>query len=166
LRGAPLGSFDGDAGGGLDIKFGNALALELDSGETVLVQFFQPPRKVRRHHWLAGDLLALTSRRLLWITDRERGFYSRYGSIASYAPLDVVAGLEAEQGSDILQVKLKDASPWQIPISAARRGVAEEFAATLHGNAVERRRAEGALHGRSAHEEAPTYSRSFDRDRF
>lgn len=138
LRGAPLGSFDADAGSGLDMKFGNALALEMDSGETIVAQVFQPPGKVAstrwlvpRSRWIAGDLLALTSRRLLWITDRDRGFYSRYGSIASYAPLDFVEGLEADPGSDILQVKLKDAAAWQIPISAARQGVAEEFAAAL-----------------------------------
>jgi hypothetical protein len=130
LRGGPHGTSVADAGGGLDIKFGNALALEMDSEETVLVQVFQPPREVRRHHWLAGDLLALTSRRLLWITDRERGFYSRYGSIATYAPLEAVAGVAADRGADFLQVELKDGSAWRIPRSAGRE-IADEFAGAL-----------------------------------
>src|SRR5580700_311395 len=85
---------------GLDIKFANALEREMDIGETILMQVFQAPKEVTfrswlipRRRWIAGDLLALTSRRLLWITDRERGFYSRYGCIASYARFDAVLGV-------------------------------------------------------------------------
>jgi hypothetical protein len=130
-------------GVGLDIKFGNALALELDSGEIVLMHVFQPPRQVRSRgwllpsrHWIAGDLLALTDRRLLWITDRERGSYSRYGSIASYAPFGAVRsiGLTSGRSGHILQVNL-NGSAWRIPIIAESRWdcqrVAEEFAAAL-----------------------------------
>ncbi len=129
---------------GLDVKFANALALELDSGETVLMRAFQPPGEVAsrswlfpRHHWISGDLLALTSRRLLWITDRERGSCSRYGSVASYAPFDAVLGfgLTSSQGGEILQVELNEGSAWQIPIASASpwdcRQAAEEFAAAL-----------------------------------
>jgi hypothetical protein len=145
LRGAgPHGTSEADAGAGLDIKLGNALAGEMDSGETVLMQVFQPPREMRsrswwlrRHHWIAGDLLALTGRRLLWITDRERGSYSRYGSIASYAPFDAVRsiGLTLGRSGHILQVNLNCGSAWRIPITAESRWdckrVAEEFAAAL-----------------------------------
>jgi hypothetical protein len=130
LGNGPHGTSKADAGAGLDIKFGNALTIELDSRESVLVQLFQPPGEVRRHRWLAGDLLALTGRRLLWITDRERGFYSRYGSVASYAPLEAVAGVAADRGAAFLQVDLKYGSAWRIPISAGRE-VADEFAAAL-----------------------------------
>ena len=139
-RGRP----EANPGADLDIKFGNALALELDSGEAVLIQVFQPPRDVRsrrwllpRRHWIAGDLLVLTSRRLLWITDRERGSYSRYGSIASYAPFDAVRniGLMAGRGGHVLQVDLKSGSEWRIPVAAESRRdferVAVEFAAAL-----------------------------------
>ena len=122
----------------LDIKFGNALAHELASGETVLMQFFQPPSQVKagswwlkRRRWIAGDLLALTGRRLLWITDRERGSYSPYGSIASYAPFDAVLsiGLTLGRGGDILQVNLNDGSAWRLPMASDGRRVAEDFAA-------------------------------------
>jgi hypothetical protein len=125
---------------GLDIKFGNALTGELDSGETVLVQVFRPPSEVRscswllpRSHWISGDLLALTSRRLLWITDRERGSYSRYGSIASFAPFGAVLGIGSTsgRGGQILKVDLNDGSTWQIPISPENLRVAEEFAGAL-----------------------------------
>jgi hypothetical protein len=132
LRGAgPHGTSDADAGTGLDIKFGNALALEIDSGESLLLHVFQPPREARRHRWLAGDLLALTSRRLLWITDRERGFCSRYGSIATYVPLEAVRSIVLISGGDMLQVELNDGTAWQIPIAAENRGVVEELAAAL-----------------------------------
>jgi len=129
---------------GLDIKFANALEREMDIGETILMQVFQAPREATsrsclfpRRRWIAGDLLALTSRRLLWITDRERGYYSRYGSIASYAPFDAVRniGLTAGRGGHALQVELKSGSEWRIPVAAESRQnferVAVEFAAAL-----------------------------------
>jgi hypothetical protein len=160
LRGAqPHATAEVHLGAGLDIKFGNALARELDSGETVLMEIFQAPRELKSKSWpiprrrsIAGDLLALTGRRLLWITDRERGSYSRYGSIASYAPLDAVLGtaLTSGRGGQILQVDLNGGSAWQVPIASAshwdgQRAV-EDFAAALE---IQRRR----------HEAGPTEAR-------
>ena len=126
------------------MKFANALALELDVGETVLTRTFQPHGEVisrrwlvPRRDWIAGDLLALTSRRLLWITDRESGSYSRYGSIASYAPFDAVQsiGLVSGRGGQVLQVDLSSGSAWRIPIASERRWdwqrVVEDFSAAL-----------------------------------
>ena len=110
LNGGPCVTPEVDLGANLDIKFANALERELDSGETVLIQLFQPPGRVRSGSWLlphrrwsAGDLLALTGTRLLWITDRERGYRSRYGSIASYAPPNAVLhiGLTSGRFGDI-----------------------------------------------------------------
>jgi hypothetical protein len=125
----------------LDIKFGNALTSELDSGETVLMQVFQTPQEVisrpwllPRRHWISGDLLALTGRRLLWITDRDRGLHSRYGSIASYAPIDRLLGIgmTSAGGADILQVDLNNGSSWQILIAPENRRAAEEFTVALN----------------------------------
>ena len=128
-------------GDGLDIKFTNALAGELDSAETVLMQVFQAPREVRASRWLfrrrrlmPGDLLALTGRRLLWITDRDRGSYSRFGSIASYAPLSAVVsvGLATGCGGDMLRVNLNSGAAWQLPMASGScdcRRVADDFAA-------------------------------------
>jgi hypothetical protein len=129
---------------GLDIKFANALALELDSGEAVLLRAFQPPGEAVSRSWLlsrhrhtAGDLLALTGRRLLWITDRTRGFHSPYGSIASYAPLDAVRGIapKSSRGGPSLQVDLSGGSAWQIPCTPASpwdcHRLADEFAAAI-----------------------------------
>jgi hypothetical protein len=126
LHGAPCGTPAVDLGAGLDIKFANALARELDAGESILMQAFQAPRP-----GLAGDLLALTDRRLLWITDRERGFRSRYGSIASYAPLEAVLSVEtiSRRGKPLLQVALNGGSAWQVPILPEFQRAAEGFAA-------------------------------------
>ncbi|MGD0772224.1 MAG: hypothetical protein ABSC05_05315 [Candidatus Solibacter sp.] len=141
-RSTPRGASEVRLGPSLDIKFANALALELGSEETVLIQLFQPPGQVRsgscllRHRrWVAGDLLALTGRRLLWITDRERGSYWRYASIASYAPLDAVQsiGLASGRAGHILRVELNGGCAWQVPIASGSREewqrIAEDFAA-------------------------------------
>ena len=119
----------------LDIKFGNALAQELERKETVAAQLFQPPRIVKkrigllpqRHHF-GGDLLVKTGRRLLWITDSDRGFHARYGSVVSYAPLRTVNGLElvAGRGGCALRVNLPGAA-WEVPVTAENAPHAKEF---------------------------------------
>jgi hypothetical protein len=139
---------------GLDLKFANALEREMDIGETILMQIFQAPLEVTsrswlipRRRWIAGDLLALTSRRLLWITDRERGYYSRYGSIVSYARFDAVLsfGLRSGRGGHILQVYLNGGSTWRIPIAFESQSdsqrLAEDFAAALE---IQKRRNEAS----------------------
>ncbi len=145
LRGGqPPGTSQVHIGAGLDIKFTNALEQEIDSGEIVLMQAFQAPGKTRckgwllpRRRWNAGDLLALTERRLLWITDRQRGSYSPYGSIARYAPCAAVVGvgLTSDRNGDVLQINLNDGSAWQIPIASEShldcQQLAEDFAAAL-----------------------------------
>ncbi len=141
---APRGTAEVHFGVGLDIKFSNALTTELDPGETVFVRAFQAPRTVRfrswlfpRRHSMAGDLLALTGRRLLWITDRERESYSAYGAIASYAPCDAVLriGLTSGPAGGILQVGLNTGSAWQVPIAAESgldcQRLAQDFATAL-----------------------------------
>lgn len=133
----PPATPEADFGNGLDIKFGNALARELDPGEAILRQLFQPPREVRSRRWLfplrhsiAGDLLALTGRRLLWITDRERETHSPYGSVASYAPLHALrsVGLSSGPNVHILQVDLNGCPGWQIPIASGFERTAEDLA--------------------------------------
>jgi hypothetical protein len=109
---------------GLDIKFSNALDGELDPGETVRSLAFQPPLRAR-----SGDLLVLTDRRLLWITDREKGFRSRYGSIASYAPLAAVRSVEL--GPDGVLVALNGGLSWHVPVAPERLRDVAPIAQTL-----------------------------------
>jgi len=123
-------------GDGLDVRFANALADELDPGETVAAGFFQPPRELRgrwpllRRQWIPGDLVVATRTRLMWITDRDCGSRLQYGSIASYAPLRALQGLDliARANHCYLQVDLNGGLSWHIPIAAERRSDAEKFA--------------------------------------
>jgi hypothetical protein len=141
LKDSSAGPWPATTAASLDIKFTNALARELDPEEIVVMQFFQPPREVQSGVWplsrrrsIAGDLLALTARRLLWITDRERGYYSRFGSISSYAPLDAIVSIGL--GGDTLQVDLNSGFTWQLPTASenreANQRIAANFAAALH----------------------------------
>jgi hypothetical protein len=152
LKSTSCGTPKVDLEAGLDIKFANALEAELVRGEAVLMQFFQPPRQIRSRNWLlphrhwgAGDLLALTGSRLLWITDRERGYRSPYGNITSYAPLDAVLriGLTTGRPGHSLQVELTSGSGWQVPIAFGNhrecQQVADDFAAVLE---IQKRRNE------------------------
>jgi hypothetical protein len=124
------------AGEPLDLKFANVLAAELDNGEAVAAQFFQRPKQLQSRwlriparRWLAGDLLALTDRRVLWITDRERNSYARYGSISSYAPLCSLQALDLipGDGGNLLQLRLAAGLRWDIPVRPENLPSACEF---------------------------------------
>ena len=132
----PCDSHEVRLGERLDIKFANALEAELDSAERVQLQVFQPPEeRAPKRRWLrrtrpgAGDLLALTDRRLLWITDREKGFRSRYGSIASYTPFDAATNVALT--ADHLQVDLPGGVAWHVPVKPAYGKAVEELAAAI-----------------------------------
>jgi hypothetical protein len=138
-RPAPSEVALGDA---LDMRFANALADELDPGESVGTRFFQLPRQLkghwplRRSQWIPGDLLAVTSSRLLWLTDRDRGSRAQYGGIASYAPLHAPLRLSlvSRPGGCHFEVHSGGVPPWVIPVAAERRRDAESFvAAPLQG---------------------------------
>ncbi len=111
----------------LDLKFGNALADEVDAEESVEATLFRPSRRLtrgrllwRRRSWAPADLLILTSRRLLWLTDREGGACARYGSIARYAPLSNVRQIsrEQDQSERFLRVLFRTAGlEWRILLS-------------------------------------------------
>lgn len=107
----------------LTFKFQKRLDRELDIDETVRKTWFMPPEKIRQRKNLfrkvvhiPGDLLAITSRRVLWITDRERGGETRelYGSIARYAPLSQVKRISLDIQK--LQVKFQVVPSWSIPV--------------------------------------------------
>lgn len=65
---------------GIAFKFQKRLEKEIDTDETIEEMMFIPPQKIyQRKHllrkviYVPGDLLAITSQRVLWITDREQG---------------------------------------------------------------------------------------------
>jgi len=112
----------------LDLKFSYALSHELDAGEAVRASLFRPAVKFKR--WTLGlkrtgtvpaDLIALTPRRVLWITDRHGSGYARYGSIARYAPLSRIGAIDRESDGDERVLRLAIGSsgiPWRIPLTS------------------------------------------------
>lgn len=124
-------------GDGLDMKFENALNGALLREERPLIQFFQASKIPKARRWLlpraiwtAGDLLVLTDRRLLWITDREGNFRSPYGSIASYAPLHSVRRMAfGEHGtpSRRLEILMAGGERWQIPFALEYSQAGDDF---------------------------------------
>jgi hypothetical protein len=114
----------------LDIKFRNAEASALYSDERILTRLFHPVREIRHRSWglfpveshEPSDYLAVTNRRFLWITDRNRGAYERYGSILKSAPLDSVIHVSSDHsvGSYSVVCQFKDAASWCIPLPTDR----------------------------------------------
>ena len=118
----------------LDIKFTNALSAELIAQEAIVAQLYQPAdRSLRRRFWFqggtttAGDLLLLTSRRILWITERHKGKYGRYGAVSHTARLSSVARCAiAGQSSDI-EIQFSRGESWRIPLREAWGPAARDF---------------------------------------
>jgi hypothetical protein len=111
----------------LDPKFCYAEADALGPGETLLARFFSrtqmsPSRILDGHppHRNAGDYLALTSRRLLWITERNRGCYEPYGSILRFAPLRSLTDVFVHSSgrNTGLFCRLESGTLWYIPLEA------------------------------------------------
>jgi hypothetical protein len=121
----------------LDLKFRNAEYFELDAGERVLFRFFSPATKKIRRHWIfrwesrvPGDLVALTNRRVLWITDRVEERYSAYGTVTRSAPVGALAQLTCQRTAEscALLVKFSSETFWRIPLPLERQAEAHRFA--------------------------------------
>jgi hypothetical protein len=135
LEARPRSSF----GEPLNVKFEYARSAELVLGDVPVAQFFQPAacstrRQLwfRRKSWSAGDLVAATSRRLLWITERRHGRYERYGTISYWAPLASVAEVQCartDRGSE-LRITFRSGGSWRIPLGE-NETEAREFAAAV-----------------------------------
>lgn len=128
-------------GSPLDFKFAAAESSELDPGERVLVKFFSPPRElidkrwfVETHSWQPGDYVALTSRRILWITDRSDGHRSAFGTISTYAALRHLSEIRLthREGVCELAVSVEGHQDWCIPIPTELREQARSFVNGAH----------------------------------
>jgi len=125
----------------LDIKFANSLSEALERNEWVRVRLFSPPVEVSRrwgplrtHSLTAGDLVAFTSRRVIWITDRWNGRYERYGSIIKSAPVNSLAAthcFRTEINRNLI-VSFRSGASWSIPLSSERCEDARQFATQAH----------------------------------
>jgi len=125
----------------LDIKFANCLNEALERNEWVRARLFSPPVEVsrrwgplRRRSQTAGDLVAFTNRRVVWISDRWNGRYERYGSIIRTAPVHALTAthcFRTEKDRTLILSFLGGAS-WNIPLSSERYDDARRFAAQTH----------------------------------
>ena len=115
--------FAGAFGEPLDLKFEYARSADLLTGEAPLAQFFQPPP--------AGDLVLVTSRRLLWITERHKGRYERYGTVSHSARRSSITEVRCIRAGreDRLEIAFRSGDAWHIPL----REEAQSFAAALEG---------------------------------
>jgi hypothetical protein len=120
----------------LDLKFTNALRYELAPGECARIQLFNPAKLkawrwgvVRRETWSAGDLLVLTSRRLLWIADRSLGRHQRYGTVTSYAPIRSLQSWRCGRAGETSELVFRfvRGSEWRVPVPASLEGAAAGF---------------------------------------
>ena len=123
-------------GAALIEKFRHVLETEMLDGEQPLIHFFQPPvRRVRRRifryeTWSAGDLIVLSRRRVLWITERRGKSYEPYGTVSYSAPIETLAEIACVGTCDglILRVRLRSGLCWQLPVSDGYESNAQSFA--------------------------------------
>jgi len=126
-----------DYGAALNQKFEYALEAEMiDDDERPLIRFFQPSiRRVRRRFfryetWSAGDLVLLSRRRVLWITERRGAAYEPYGTVSYSAPLAALVDVRYRPAEDRpqLQVCLRSGESWQLPLDDGNEAEAQSFA--------------------------------------
>jgi hypothetical protein len=130
-------------GSPLDLKFVAAEASELDAGERVLVKFFSPPKQsidnswfIATHSWRPGDYVGLTSRRIIWITDRSDGHRSVYGTTSAYAGLRRLSEIslapgDGEGGCELV-LSLVGHQGWRVPVPPELREQARLFVDQAH----------------------------------
>jgi hypothetical protein len=116
-----------DLGDPLDIKFSRALSEELGTDEVVRAVLFRPVREsvsklpfLGRRRRTAADLIAITNRRMIWITDLHGGSYTYYGSITRYVPCDNIARIKRVRNGEKLILRLDfrcSDEHWEIPLA-------------------------------------------------
>jgi hypothetical protein len=126
----------GEFGEAPDLKFDNAERFELLPGERVLFQFFSPAAKGLTTRWIfpweswtASDLLAVTSRRVLWITDRVEGRYDFYATVTRSAPAETLSELSVESADEdcALSIKFSGGALWSASLPMGRQADALRF---------------------------------------
>ena len=122
------------------LKFIYAQAEELLEDEIPLARFFQPAVCrlggrwwPRRKTWSAGDLLLATSQRLLWIEERYKGRYERYGTVHHSAALASLVGavLTQQDRTAWMTIGFCSGESWEIPLQESMAQEAAKFSAAL-----------------------------------
>lgn len=120
----------------LDIKYRNYLHAALRQGELLRARWFSPPLERTRRRGpfrvrseIAGDLVAFTNKRALWITDRWEGRYERYGGITRTGPLHGIEAVRCERTGDkgSLTISFGGTRSWCAPLQPERYEEAKAF---------------------------------------
>jgi hypothetical protein len=120
-----------------DLKFGYARSAELLSGERIVTEFFQPSTcrteghlGFRHRKRVPGDLLLLTDRRFLWITERRQSAYVPYGTIGRSAPAPALRQIRHEvlDGGSSLEIDMHAGTFWRVPLAPEMSEEAKKFA--------------------------------------
>ena len=126
----------GNYGAALNEKFRHVLETEMIDGEQPLIHFFHPSvqrvrRRVFRYEtWSAGDLIILSRRRALWITERRGMVHEPYGTVSYSAPIEALAEivyLYSGHGPH-LRICLRSGLCWQLPVGDGYGDNAQSFA--------------------------------------
>jgi hypothetical protein len=119
-----------------DIKFSRAGDSELDVEESVGPSFLRLPKREARRVWMIhgeiwqpGDLVILTDRRFIWITDRCKGLREPYGRVTRSSRISDLRSVSV-QPSDreaTLVIRLRDCE-WSIAVNCELEAPARGFA--------------------------------------
>lgn len=143
-----------DYGTALTDKFAYALETELiGNQERPLLRFFHPSIR-RAGRWFSketrssGDLILLSQRRLLWITERRGATRAPFGTVSYSAPFTAIADVSYRRFDDEpeLSICLRSGQSWQLPLDDA-----DETDARLFTEAIR-----DALNGPEKHKESQT----------
>jgi len=120
----------------LDHKFGCGESDHVDRSEALTARFFSAPSTMVRKRWLfrtkvpvPGEYLALTSRRILWLSDQIDGVYQASGMMVKYAPLRHISEIRFHRQENACEIKLEFFAdiPWCVPIQSDFCDDAESF---------------------------------------
>ena len=119
------------------LKFYHTVSTEIFADEAPLLQFFQPPActtrrrfGLRREVRKAGDLLMLSDRRLLWITDRRQTTPEQYGTVAQSTVVGMLKEVRVNesQSGPAMEIGLRSGTVWRVPVAEAWQDAAKAFA--------------------------------------
>jgi hypothetical protein len=119
-----------------DIKFSRAGDSELDAEETVGPSFLRVPRREVRRVWMMhgkiwqpGDLVILTDRRFIWITDRYKGLREPYGRVTRSVRVSDIRSVcvRPSDREATLSIRLRDCE-WSIAVNCELEVAARGFA--------------------------------------
>lgn len=124
-------------GDSLTLAFANFERQELLVGEVVIAGLFIAPKKQLvkglfrdTATWQPAEYIALTNRRLLWMTDRFEGFRHEYGVHCRYCGIRRVRELALRDTELVVGIGTQS---WKIEVGSAYREPAEQFAKFAHG---------------------------------